>query len=127
MNNSVHVGINYDQAVAAKKDILNCEKEFLEIIKHIKSYNLLKKSEISIKNRLKKEISSIRVMISSIQEELPKTEEIKTFDKVIKRKEEVLIKSLKEKKKFIPAIKKEDHLESELREIQEKLDRLNSL
>jgi len=125
MNNSVHVGINYDKAVSAKKDILNCEKEFLEIIRHIKTYNSLKKSEISIKNKIKKDIGNMKFMITRIQEDLPKTEETRTFDK--KKKEEILIRPLKDKRKIIKAGKKEDHLEAELREIQEKLERLNSL
>jgi len=127
MVSSVHVGINYNKAVSAKRDILNCEKEFLEIIGHIKVYDSLKKKEISLKNRVKKEISGLKSMITKIQEDLPKTEETRRFDK----KEEGLIKPLKEKKNIVPVtkspIKKEDHLEAELREIQEKLDRLNSL
>ena len=45
MANAVHVGINYSKAVSAKKNILNCEKEFLEIIKHIKIYDSLKKRD----------------------------------------------------------------------------------
>jgi len=125
MVNAVHVGINYSKAVSAKKEILNCEKEFLEIIKHIKIYDSLKKREISLKNMVKKEISSLRLMITRIQEDLPKTEETKSFDRT--KKEETFIKPLKEKRKIIPAAKKEDRLEAELREIQEKLDRLNSL
>jgi len=125
MVNAVHVGINYNKAVSAKKDILNCEKEFLEIIKHIKTYDSLKKKEISLKNKVKREISSLRIIITKIQEDLPKTEEIKKFDKI--KKEEIFIKTPKEKRKVIPVAKKEDHLEAELREIQEKLDRLNSL
>jgi len=125
MVNAVHVGINYSKAVSAKKDILNCEKEFLEIIKHIKAYDSLKKREISMKNGVKKDISNLRLMITKIQEELPKTEETKSFDKTEKQK--ISARPLKEKMKAIPVAKKEDHLEAELREIQEKLDRLNSL
>jgi len=126
MANAVHVGINYDKAVSAKKDILLCEKEFLETIRHIKSYDSIKKREISLKNKLRKEISGLRIAIAKIQEDLPKKEETKKFDKT-KKEEEILIKPLKEKKKLIAPAKKEDHLEAELREIQEKLDRLNSL
>jgi len=125
MANAVHVGINYSKAVSAKKDILNCEKEFLEIIKHIKLYDSLKKKEISLKNSIKKDISGLRLMIEKIQEDLPKTEGIKSVDKI--KKEEIIIKPLKEKKTSIPAAKKEDRLETELREIQEKLEKLNSL
>jgi hypothetical protein len=125
MVNAVHVGISYSKAVSAKKDILNCEKEFLEIIRHIKIYDSLKKREISLKNKVKKEISNLRLMIVKIQEDLPKTEETRRFDK--NKKEEIFIKPLKEKRKIIPAADKEDRLEAELREIQEKLDRLNSL
>ena len=125
MANAVHVRINYNKAISAKKDILNCEKEFLETIRHIKAYDTLKKKEISLKNKVKKEISGLRLMITKIQEDLPKTEETKSFDKI--KKEEAVVKPLKEKKKIISSAKKEDHLEAELREIQEKLDRLNSL
>jgi len=126
MASSVHIGINYNKAVSAKKDILNCEKEFLEIIGHIKKYDSLKKKEISLKSKVKKQISNLRLIITKIQEDLPKAEETKRFDK-IKYEEKVSIKPFKERKRAIPSAKKEDHLETELREIQEKLDRLNSL
>jgi len=125
MANAVHVRINYDEAVSTKKDILNCEKEFLETIKHIKAYDSLKKKEISLKNKVKKEISGLRLMITRIQEDLPKTEETKSFNRT--KKEETFIKPLKEKRTILKSTKKEDHLEAELREIQEKLDKLNSL
>jgi len=126
MANAVHVGINYNKAVSTKKDILNCEKEFLEIIKHIKAYDFLKKREILLKSRVKKQISNLRLMITKIQEDLPKIEETKSFDKTKRKKEEIFIKPLKEKRKIIAPAKKEDRLEAELRDIQEKLDRLNS-
>jgi hypothetical protein len=125
MANAVHVRVNYNEAVSAKKDILNCEKEFLEIIRHIRAYDSLKKKEISLKNKVKKEISELRLIITKIQENLPKTEERLRFDK--NKKEEISRKPSEERKTIVKPKKKEDHLETELREIQEKLDRLNSL
>jgi hypothetical protein len=125
MINAVHIRINYDKAISAKKDILNCEKDFLEIIKHIKTYDSLKKREISLKNKLKKEISGLKLMIIKTQEDLPKIEETDRFDKT--RTEKITPLQKKEKRIMVKSIKKENHLESELREIQEKLDRLNSL
>ena len=125
MINAVHIRINYDKAISAKKDILNCEKDFLEIIKHIKTYDSLKKREISLKNKLKKEISGLKLMIIKTQEDLPKIEETNRFDKIKTGK--IIPLQKKEKRIMVKSIKKENHLESELREIQEKLDRLNSL
>jgi hypothetical protein len=125
MTGSIHVGIDYNQAIFAKKNILNCEKDFLGIIKHIKMYDSMKKSEISLKNKVKKDISEVRSMITRIQEDLPKTEEAEITHKT--KTEKIVPLQIKEKRVIVKSVKKEDHLEAELREIQEKLDRLNSL
>ena len=110
-----HIKIDYNEALNAKRNVLSAEIDSLEVIKKIKSYKLLRKEENNIKNRLKKEISSIKSTLSLLESNLPK--EIKEM-----QDEEQNKLRNKEKDKRIQA---KDNSKSELEDIKRKLEMLS--
>lgn len=74
-NEVVHVGIKYGEAASAKKEILSCEVNFLEIIKKMRAFSLLRKREFILKNRMRKTLAEMKVSVLQIKSKLPKVEE----------------------------------------------------
>ena len=70
---SRHIRIDYDDAIASKKQLLNSEINALEIAKRIKNYQLLRKKEIVLKNELKNHMTFLGVKISGLLDTLPET------------------------------------------------------
>lgn len=69
--NSIHLKIDYDEAVSIKRDSLILERELLQTIGHIKKYNELRKREFMIKSQIKKDLSSIESSLKQIGDILP--------------------------------------------------------
>jgi hypothetical protein len=112
----IHVKIGYDEGIKAKKNILSSEISILKILKKIKSYNDLRQKELNLKLKIKKKIKKTKLDIKKLQTILPKVkipEEIKT-----REKKSQMIQKIKNKRD-------NSTLESELQEIQEKLNSLN--
>lgn len=108
---SVHVKLDYFEAVSAKKDLLGCEASLLEIIKKIRAFKLLRRKEFSVKAEIKKSLDSFKKELIRIGDALPEDEEVES-------------KKLKSIKKIVNKNKRDKDLESELDEIKEKLARL---
>ena len=49
---NIHVKLDYAEALESKKDLLVSEKSLLELIRHLKSYNALRKKTYTLKNKL---------------------------------------------------------------------------
>jgi hypothetical protein len=111
----IHVKIDYDEAVQSKKDLLSSERYFIMLLKTIKRYGLLRRDELNIKLRLQKKMKDLKINLGKLNETLPK---IKLPD-ILKRDESEEEDSLKIKGKIANI-----DLESQLREIQDRLRRL---
>jgi hypothetical protein len=123
---SIHVGLGYNESVSSKKDVLVSEMSLLKITKHIKAYKALKQREFTIKNKIKKDLASLRIALSNIENEFPKDTEVKTEEKKYTKETTIpLPKKTKEiKGKIIKKSKEKDNIDKELQEIREKLARL---
>jgi hypothetical protein len=117
---SIHIKIDYDQAITMKKDILVTEKELLETAKHMKAYDSLRKKEFLIKNRLKKDIEILYKLINSVEGDLPKEELSQTANRAIK----TVLKEKIEIPKKVTIEAKRNNIEKQIDEIREKLARL---
>ena len=125
MAGSIHIKVDYPQAVYLKKETLLLEKGLLEIIKHSREYGNLRKKEFIIKTKFKKDMETMQHLVLSIDSQLPK-EELREMN-LLKLKEERPPKQQKIQKVRITTEKerKRDSIEQQINEIQEKLARLS--
>ena len=110
-NNLVHVKVGYEEALESKKDLLSLELNFVNVLKTIRKYKLIRLNELKIKNRLKRTTASALTNVRKIENALPKIK-LKNLPKKVSRE---FPKSISEKSE------KDIVLEQELRQIQEKL------
>ncbi|MGY4884602.1 MAG: hypothetical protein ACP5NZ_03420 [Nanobdellota archaeon] len=120
-----HIKVNYDEAVESKKDILSSERDFLNVLRILKRYDLLRREELTNKLRIQNKIRDLKANLTRINNILPK---IKLPD-ILKKKNEPEKEEIEEVKAIKTPIKvrehtDEDDLERQLREIQEKLSKL---
>ena len=114
--NLIHVKLEYGEALQSKRDTLSSEMNLLRIAKMIKKYRLLRLEELKIKLKLHRKIKEIITNIKKIQTTLPilKIPEILKKDKEIEEPDKLPIKE----KQY------DESLESQLQEIQDKLNLL---
>ena len=117
-SNLIHVKLEYEEAVQSKKEIFSSEINLLKIVKNIKKYQLLRTEELKIKTKVLKKLKETNINIKKLQTNLPK---IKIPEKLKKQGEEksdkIELKLEKIKEKHY-----DSDLESQLKEIQEKLN-----
>lgn len=120
MTNSLHIKIEYPQALSLKKETLSLQEKFLHSLIHLKTLADLKKRENLLKNKIKSSFSKLGKEIYSLQKDLPEIEKTVTShpEKIIELK---ITKPKKEEDK----IKKQKEIAREIKEIQEKLARLS--
>jgi hypothetical protein len=110
--NPVYLKLEYDESLESKRDILSSEMFLLNIIKIIKRYDSLREEELELKNQLYKNIKEFNTLLKKARVSFPflklpenlKREDIRTDSREIK------------KGKYA-----DEDLESQLRQIQEKL------
>lgn len=114
--NLIHVKLEYGEALQSKRDILSSEMNLLRITKMIKKYRLLRLEELKIKLKLYRKIKEIITNIKKMQITLPKLE----IPKILKKDKEI------EEPDKLPIKEREydESLESQLQEIQDKLNLL---
>ena len=110
----IHVKVDYSEAVESKKDLLSSERELIRLLKTMKNYNTIRGEELNAKLKLQKKMKELNINLSRLNETLPKIK----IPSILK-KDNLL-------EETIPKIKneKDKDLESQLREIQERLRRL---
>jgi len=111
----IHVRIDYMEGIQSKKDLLSSEVDFIRLLKTIKRYNLLRKEELNTKLKLQKKMKDFKANFGKLNEVFPK---IKVPD-ILKKSDLQEEKQLKGKEE-----NKNKDLESQLREIQERLRKL---
>ena len=110
----IHIKLEYEDAIQSKKNILSLEMGLLKIIQTIKEYHELRSKEFELKIKLYRHIKTLLTEIRRLQKNLPKLE----IPKILKKPET---------KEIIPKEKHyEESIESQLREIQEKLNSLGT-
>ncbi len=112
--NLMHLKFEYQDALESKKDILNSEKSTMMMGKIMENYASLRKAEIKKKTELQKKIKSMLNLLKKIRRNLPEVES----PVISKKQREVKTEFSPEKKKY------SDSMESQLREIQRKLNEI---
>lgn len=113
----IHLRFEYEEALQSKRDILYSEKNLMVITKKINNYLFLREEELKLKIRLHRKIKELLTTIRKLQKMNPQIE----VPKILKKERH----ETKEKIEIKTKIKKgSDHIESQLREIQEKLNTL---
>jgi hypothetical protein len=129
----VHVRLEYDDAVASKKELLSTEISLIKIAQAIRKYKLFRDRELDLKedvlNKIKDTKSSMRKLKVALPElKIPKILQKKAEKhEIASREMEEYSKRIKETKEKIEIRKKEKHedsLEFQLREIQSRLNQL---
>ena len=130
--NLIHVKFEYVEALEAKKDMLNLEKNFLRTSEIIDRFNSLRSEEMKLKIRLQKKMRETSEILKNFKKMLPearmphvKEEKIRVLEKP---KQEITEKPKTIEKRAVETKTKTSHasndLESQIREIQEKLNSL---
>jgi len=126
MASSIHIKLEYPEAVSLKREALLFEESLLKIIGKIRAYNALKKKEFALKSKIRKDLIALKNLVSSIETTLPK-EEVKAIGEGY-RTEEIKKEIKKETKVLreegITKERKMSDIEKQLEEIRAKLARL---
>ena len=114
--NPVYVRMDYNESLDSKKDVLNAEVSLLNLIRSLKNYHSVRLEEMKIKAGIYKAIRELNLTMKKTKSAFPffKIPEVKSRKEIPVQKE---IKLTREKT--------DNSLESELREIQERLASLN--
>lgn len=118
----IHVKVDYADALSSKRDILSSEMNLVQMKGIIERYQTLRASEIVLRQKLYKKMKEARSSIKSIERIFPKVD----FKK-LEPKEPQAPKSKKKvtQKKNAPK-KNSNDVESQLQEIQRRLNDLQS-
>jgi len=107
--NPVYFGLKYSTSLESKKELLSLEMSFLNLIKIIRKYNLLRQEEFKIKLRLYKSIKELNTKMKKTYSSFP-------FLKIPKQMQRPELR-----KNLMPKEEIDVNLESQLKDIQEKL------
>lgn len=121
MHESIHIKIEYPNAVENKKNMLLLEKSMLGMINRIRNYDALRKREFNIKSKIKKDFTELSNAVSIIESHMPKEEaefNSESYKKEIKTKE--ITKQVKKKQ----TEQKKNQIEKDIDGIRSELARL---
>lgn len=109
----IYVRMGYENSVSSKKDLLSSEISFLNLIKIIRRYGLLRQEEFAIKLKMAKKIHAIDASLRKTKAAFPflKIPQSAKREEVVARKNVVTIS----KESF------DRDLENQLRDIQQRL------
>lgn len=122
--NLVHLKFEYAEALNGKKEILNVQKNIVNLTATAKEYNSLRMDELKLKLKLHRKIKELTSKIKNLHENFPHLNVEKIMGKEHERNED--IRNVKKSKEDSKKTKKlDDGLESQLREIQRKLNAIS--
>lgn len=110
----IHLKFEYEEALESKKNILNSEKSLMIIAKTMERYFSLRTEELKEKIKLHKKMRGTIASIKNLQRVIPQVE----TPKALKKESEKNVEIRPKKRKY------EDNIESQLQEIQGKLNAL---
>ena len=114
----IYVKFDYVESLEMKKDILNLQKDLIDMGETMRNFNSLRAREMKTKVRIYAKIKGILFSLKSLKKELPESRMPKIFNEKI----------LEEKNFPEVQVKKTNgtsSIESQLREIQEKLNSIH--
>jgi len=119
----LYVSILQDSYRENKQEILNTELALLNILKHLEKIRQIRREKFALKMQLKQQIASVLERVNKLKAEIPEVpaERHAVHEKHIKIKE-----IMREKHVDKESDKKMMEIERGLREINEKLRKLNS-
>lgn len=121
MHESIHIKVDYPEAVESKRNMLEAEKSMLEVVKHMRTYDSLRKREFIIKSNIKKDFAQLLSLIYSIEAHIPKEETGFTQEKY---KKEIKVKEIKKRLHQKITEQKRNDIEDQISDIQAKLAQL---
>ena len=113
--NVIHIKLDYMEALKAKRSILSSELSALNIAKKIARYRTIRMEELGLKSRLYGKMKEAKSNIRKLQILLPNPK----VPRIVKR-EQAIEKHLEAES----VLHDEGDIESQLREIQRRLERL---
>lgn len=117
----IHVKFDYDELMQSKKEFLSLEMSLLKILRTLKTFHALRDEELKRKITLQEQMKNFDKSMKNLKTELPKLK----IPKILKHEyPETEIKHEKLDRKKIHTQSHDSSLESELREIQEELRKL---
>lgn len=127
----IHVRFEREESMQSKKDVLAAELSLVNIMKSLGRYTVLRNNEIKLKTRLYREIKKIGTDIKRLETIMPEVEipsVLKHHKKYQKHEHKQEVEEQEKEVEEKPRVKgkKEDSLESQLKEIQKKLKSLSS-
>lgn len=115
-DSSIHIRLEYEEAVMAKKGVLSSEVRLLKIAKAVREYGAYRVRETELKKNLAKKMREMKTNIGKLQRDLPKP-----------RMPEILRKETEEKEVSKSSkISYDKSLEEQIIEIQKRLNELKS-
>jgi len=81
----IYSKIEYENAISAKKNLLESQANLLRSLQYLENYRNLRKKELILKIKLKKNLKGIKDNIKEIIKKAPKTQGVK--DHMRKKKE----------------------------------------
>jgi len=118
----VHIKLEYEESIDAKRDILSTEASLLRIAGKIRDYKSYRDKELELKLILYRRIKDLKTNINLLNKVLPKLE----IPEIIAKKEREAYKGQHKIKEHLEKTALEPNLgiEEQLAEIQRKLDNL---
>lgn len=114
----IHIKFDYGEALQSKRDLLYVEKSLMTITTRMEKYLSLRIEELKTRLNLHKESKELAASIRKIQRNMPQVKFSKKSEEEEEEKETKVQKV--EKKKY------DESVESQLMEIQKKLNRLQN-
>lgn len=111
--NFIHIKLEREEALIAKKDILASQITLLKILKKINSYRAYRARELELKIDLYRKMRELKMMIGSLEKAFPKIKVPKMLNKEEKVEKPVRRTEVRDLS-----------IEGQLQEIQRKLDQL---
>jgi hypothetical protein len=115
----IHIRLGYSEAVQSKRDILEAERNFVQVLKDVKRYHLIRREELKLKLILLKKIKELKTNLNKINTIIPK---IKIPE--ILRSDYAEKDTKKKVKEISGSAMRQTDIEKELMELQRKLKEL---
>jgi hypothetical protein len=117
----IHIKLSSEESFKTKKDILSSERDLLSVAKTIKKYQSLRSEELKLKLKIHRRVKELLTNLKSLQKILPQIEVPEILSEMHEAPEEIekRIKKAKE-------IKVDVELETQLKNIQEKLKEMGN-
>jgi hypothetical protein len=117
--NILHVKLEHAEGIQSERDVLSSEKGILGVLKAIKRYQLLRAEDLNNRLRIQKKMKDVELNITKLHQTFPT---FKIPD--ILKDEEEYKKERSEKKHGKKKDSDDFDMENQLREIQERLKKL---